>query len=94
MWEPKIDLETGLKMSLEYFRSEVTVGAGVRSKKLTRGAEALVSLSDVIWSRGSYGADFRRFRRIVQEYGSGFARGRDVRRFRDQLYSHSKTFVH
>jgi dTDP-glucose 4,6-dehydratase len=23
-WEPKIDLETGLKMSLEYFRSEVT----------------------------------------------------------------------
>jgi len=22
-WEPKIDLETGLKMSLEYFRSEV-----------------------------------------------------------------------
>ena len=23
-WEPKIDLETGLKMSLEYFRGEVT----------------------------------------------------------------------
>jgi len=27
-WEPKIDLETGLKMSLEYFRAEVTALAG------------------------------------------------------------------
>ncbi|HST11870.1 MAG TPA: UDP-glucuronic acid decarboxylase family protein [Terriglobales bacterium] len=30
-WEPKIDLETGLKMSLEYFRKEVAEGASSRA---------------------------------------------------------------
>jgi dTDP-glucose 4,6-dehydratase len=30
-WEPKVDLETGLKMSLEYFRKEVAEGASSRA---------------------------------------------------------------
>jgi len=30
-WEPKIDLETGLRMSLEYFRQAVAAEAGSRT---------------------------------------------------------------
>jgi dTDP-glucose 4,6-dehydratase len=30
-WEPKIELETGLRMSLEYFRQAVTAEAGSRT---------------------------------------------------------------
>jgi dTDP-glucose 4,6-dehydratase len=30
-WEPKIDLETGLRMSLEYFRQAVAAEAGSRA---------------------------------------------------------------
>jgi dTDP-glucose 4,6-dehydratase len=30
-WEPKVDLETGLRMSLDYFREAVSADSSVRA---------------------------------------------------------------